>query len=118
MNFDNNIPIYVQVADLIRVKIITGEYNSGEKLLSVRDLAIMMKVNPNTVQKALQILEDEKLIFTERTNGKFVTEDQKLILNTRNKLAVEKAKIYVDCLKSLGFDYADALRFLESGERK
>ena len=52
---------------------------------SVRELALIMKVNPNTMQKALAELEDEKLIYTERTNGKYVTEDEKLIEKTKKK---------------------------------
>ena len=77
--FDNNIPIYIQLVEQIKIDIISGKITSGERLPSVRDFALQMKVNPNTMQKALQELEDINLIYTERTNGKFVTEDKKLI---------------------------------------
>ena len=77
--FDNNIPIYIQIVEKLKIQIISGEYAPGERLLSVRDLATSLKVNPNTLQRALQELEDAGLIFTERTNGKFVTSDKALI---------------------------------------
>ena len=77
--FDNNIPIYVQLVEQIKIYIISGKIKPGERVLSVRDLALEFKVNPNTVQKALVELENLKLIYTERTNGRFVTDDQNLI---------------------------------------
>ena len=77
--FDNNIPIYIQLVEQIKTFIISGNLKPGERLPSVRDLALQTKVNPNTMQKALTELEELKLIYTERTNGKFVTNDQKLI---------------------------------------
>ena len=79
MNFDNNIPIYIQIVETVKIQIISGILEPGERLLSVREMALQMKVNPNTIQKALQELEELKLIYTERTNGKFITTDEKLI---------------------------------------
>ena len=78
-DFDNNVPIYIQLVEQLKIYIISGKLNPGDRLPSVRDLALQTKVNPNTMQKALGELEDLKLIYTERTNGKFVTNDQKLI---------------------------------------
>ena len=69
--FDNERPIYIQLVELIRTDIVSGKYEKGSKLPSVRELALTMKVNPNTMQKALVELENEKLIYTERTNGKY-----------------------------------------------
>ena len=80
-NFDNERPIYIQLVELIRIEIVSGKFKKGERIPSVRELALMMKVNPNTMQKALNELENQKLIYTERTNGKFVTEDEELIEN-------------------------------------
>ena len=78
-NFDNNIPIYLQLVSLIKNDIIKGALSPGEKLPSIRDLAITYKVNPNTVSKALSELENISLIYTERTNGKYVSSDISLI---------------------------------------
>lgn len=77
--FDNDRPIYIQLVEQIKIYIISGKIELGSRLLSVRDLALQLQVNPNTVQKALTELEESKLIYTERTNGKFVTNDKKLV---------------------------------------
>ena len=77
--FDNNIPIYIQLLEYMKIYLISGVFKSGEKLPSVRDFATTFKVNPNTMQKALAELESMKLIYTERTNGKYVTKDKELI---------------------------------------
>lgn len=76
-NFDNERPIYIQLVEMLKIEIISGRIKSGEKLPSVRDFAMKAKVNPNTMQKALSELERENLIYTERTNGKYVTDDEK-----------------------------------------
>ena len=73
MDFDANKPIYLQIVDNIKDRIINGDYSPGEKLPSVRDFAAQMAVNPNTMQRALAQLESEGLIYTERTNGRFVS---------------------------------------------
>ena len=88
--FDNERPIYVQLVEKIRLEIISGRLKSGERLPSVRELALTARVNPNTMQKALAELEDEGLVYTERTNGKFVTENVELIEKIKNELAKEK----------------------------
>lgn len=111
--FDNERPIYIQLAEFIRKDIISGKYKKGEKLPSVRELALIMKVNPNTMQKALTELENEKLIYTERTNGKFVTEDEKLIENTKKQLAKEKVNNYINSMKDIGINYASAVKYLQ-----
>ena len=78
-SFDNERPIYLQLMEMIKIQIISGKIKPGEKLPSVRDYAHEVKVNPNTVQKALTELERENLIYTERTNGKYVTDNSSLI---------------------------------------
>ena len=79
ITFDNNIPIYIQVLEYMKIYLISGVFKCGEKLPSVREFSITFKVNPNTMQKALSELEDLNLIYTERTNGKYVTNDKELI---------------------------------------
>lgn len=112
-NFDNERPIYIQLVELIRIKIVSGEFQRGQKIPSVRELALAMKVNPNTMQKALVELEDEKLIYTERTNGKYVTEDEKLIEKVKNELAKEKVKNYINSMNSIGISFDEAVKYLQ-----
>lgn len=111
--FDNERPIYIQLVEIIRIDIVSGKFKKGQKLPSVRELALTMKVNPNTMQKALAELEDEKLIYTERTNGKYVTEDEKLIEKTKKQLAQEKVNNYLNSMKGIGISYELAIKYLQ-----
>ena len=111
--FDNERPIYIQLVEMIRIDIVSGNFKKGQKLPSVRELALTMKVNPNTIQKALAELEDEKLIYTERTNGKYVTEDEKLIEKTKKQLAQEKVNNYLNSMKDIGISYKLAIKYLQ-----
>lgn len=111
--FDNERPIYIQLVEIIRIEIVSGKLKKGERLPSVRELALMTKVNPNTMQKALVELEDEKLIYTERTNGKFVTEDEKLIENIKKELAKEKVNTYLNSMKDIGISFDKAIQYLQ-----
>lgn len=117
--FDNNIPIYIQLVEELKKDIISGKLKPGERLPSVREFALISKVNPNTMQKALSELEDLKLIYTERTNGKFVTEDKKLIEKYKKQYATELSKSYISNMESLGIDIKDAIEYLKQiGEDK
>lgn len=113
INFDNNTPIYIQLLDYIKTYIISGKIGLGEKLPSVRELSNIFKVNSNTMQKALIELEDEKLIYTERTNGKFVTSDEKIIENLKNEYAENLTVRYFEDMKKIGISETDALNYLK-----
>ena len=93
--------------------IVSGQYAAGSRLPSVRELASQARVNPNTMQKALQELEDQQLIFTERTNGKFVTEDQKQIAKYKKQLAVAAAKAYLAETQKIGVTFEEAINILQ-----
>ncbi|MBQ7828066.1 MAG: GntR family transcriptional regulator [Clostridia bacterium] len=110
--FDNNTPIYIQLVEQIKINIISGKLSPGERLPSVRELALMTKVNPNTMQKALAELESSGLIYTERTNGKFVTEDSELIGKYRSEYAAEAIQKYLAAMAELGYSRDDAAQFL------
>lgn len=112
-SFDNNMPIYIQLAEQLKIEIISGKITTGERLLSVRDLAMSYKVNPNTMQRALTELEETGLIFTERTNGKFVTEDTKLILKYKKLYAESLANNFFKSMSDIGFSKDDAINFLK-----
>lgn len=113
--FDNERPIYIQLVEIIRIEIVSGKFKKGQKIPSVRELALIMKVNPNTMQKALVELENEKLIYTERTNGKYVTEDEELIETVKRKLANEIVDNYLNSMKNIGIDYNSAVKYLQEG---
>lgn len=111
--FDNNIPIYIQLLDYMKIYLISGVFKKGEKLPSVREFSTTFKVNPNTMQKALSELEDMKLIYTERTNGKFVTKDERLINKLKDEYATTLARSYFEGMKRIGLGKADSIKYLE-----
>ena len=111
--FDNNRPIYVQLVENIRIQIVSGKLKQGERLPSVRELALIAKVNPNTMQKALAELENEKLVYTERTNGKFVTTDKKLIEKIKRELAIKQVNNYLKCMEDIGITPEEAISYLQ-----
>ena len=111
--FDNNVPIYIQLVEYIKIYLISGLFKSGEKLPSVREFATTFKVNPNTMQKALAELESLELIYTERTNGKYVTKDEKLIEKLKDEYAIALAKSYFQGMKRIGLGKADSMKYLE-----
>lgn len=102
-NFENDRPIYIQLVEKLKLAIVAGEYLAGERLPSVRDLAMEIKANPNTVQRALVDLEQTGLIYTQRTNGKFVTEDKELVQKIREELAKQAFNKFQENMKQLGF---------------
>jgi DNA-binding transcriptional regulator YhcF (GntR family) len=111
--FDNNIPIYIQLLEYMKIYLISGVFKCGEKLPSVREFATSFKVNPNTMQKALSELESMKLIYTERTNGKYVTNDKKLIEKLKDEYAMTLAKSYFEGMKKIGLGKADSIKYIE-----
>ncbi len=102
ITFNNQTPIYLQIVNEIKKQIISGKLSAGTRIPSVRELAIKYQVNPNTMQKALSELENEGLLFTERTNGKFVTTDEKIIETIKLKFAKEITDKYILEMTSLG----------------
>ena len=101
-NFDSSRPIYLQIIERVQMDIITGRYQPGDKLPSVRDLAQEAAVNPNTMQKALSELERSGLIYSQRTSGRFITEDKELIHQMKKELAAAEVSAFVAHMKQLG----------------
>ena len=106
---DADRPIYAQLVERIQKEIGSGKYQPGEKLPSVRDLAAVAAVNPNTMQKAFAELERSGLIVTQRTSCSLVfpiravTEDTELIGNTREQLAAGHVRNFINNMQELGY---------------
>ena len=113
MEFQSNIPIYLQIMDDIKQQIVSGKLKPGDKLASVRDLSMQYGVNPNTMQKALSELEWEKLLYTMRTAGRYVTEDAALIGVLREQLAQERIIGLLNELQQLGYQNEEILNLLQ-----
>lgn len=112
--FDTNAPIYSQLIDRIKLGIVSGELPPGARLPSVRDMATEAGVNPNTMQRALQELERETLVFSQRTSGRFVTEDENVINAEKKAFADTQVAHFLDSMSSLGFTPQEILALLES----
>ena len=116
VEFDDDKPIYKQLVDKLKLEIVLGHFKSGEKLTSVRELSTMICVNPNTIQRSLAELEAEHLIYTKRTSGKFVTEDEDIIHQVKQELARDKINTFVSDMEALGLKTGDIVKLLK--ERK
>lgn len=111
-NLNSDRPIYAQILERIQMQIVSGVYQPGTKIPSVRELAADAGVNPNTMQKALAELERSGLVMTQRTSGRVVTEDLNMIKEIRNQLAGEQVRDFVKRMKDLGFDREDIIDLL------
>ncbi|MEE0285811.1 MAG: GntR family transcriptional regulator [Faecalibacterium prausnitzii] len=112
--FDSSRPIYAQLVERLKARILAGTYQSGGHLDSVRDLAAAAGVNPNTMQRALAQLEAEGLVRTERTSGRFVTEDIDLIEQLRASAARNIAADFLEKMRSIGYTPQQAAELLRS----
>lgn len=108
-NLDNDRPIYLQIIERIQMDIVSGIYQPGDKLPSVRELAALAAVNPNTMQKALSELESSGLVYTQRTSGRYVTEDTGRIQSVRRKLAEDHITAFLFKMEKLGYSHSEAL---------
>ncbi|MCM1100188.1 MAG: GntR family transcriptional regulator [Clostridium sp.] len=102
-SMDSDRPIYIQLVERIQMQIVSGYYPCGAKLPSVRELAAVAAVNPNTMQKAFAELERSGLIVTQRTNGRTVTEDRELVESIRQNMAKMHIETFVGKMKELGY---------------
>ncbi len=100
---DSDRPIFIQILERIRMNIISGKYQPGEKLPSVRELAAEAAVNPNTMQRAFAELERAGLVYSRRTSGRFITEDQEMIETLKADIAKEKIKLFLESMQQLGY---------------
>ena len=105
-------PIWQQLREELTQRIVTGAYPMGSKLPSVRDLASEAGVNPNTMQRALAELERDALVSTNRTSGRFVTEDEALLASIRRELAKAHIRLYLHGMETLGYTHEEAKEIL------
>ncbi|PRR82624.1 GntR family transcriptional regulator [Clostridium vincentii] len=111
--FNDFAPIYIQLIDQIQLRIISRVYPIGEKLPSVRDMAKEASVNPNTMQKALTELERRGLVYSQRTAGRFITEDLDMIKDMKKDLAKEQVENFLLGMKKIGFDKKESISIME-----
>ena len=108
-DLSNDRPIYLQLMERIQQDIISGAYKPGDRLPSVRELALDAAVNPNTMQKALSELERSGLVYSQRTSGRFITEDKHMLEELKNRLAQEHVRDFFEKMRQLGFPKEETL---------
>ena len=113
MEFNNNIPIYLQIIDNIKQDIVVGKLKAGQKMPSVRELAGILKVNPNTMQRAYQELDREKITFTKRGMGTYVTEEEVTISSLKEEISKKIILDFVEGMNKLGFSNKELINTLK-----
>ena len=109
----NDRPIYLQLIEEIQRRIAAGIYYPGEKLDSVRDMAQQASVNPNTMQKALSELERDGLVYSQRTNGRYITEETEIIEKLKSYLASKQTDEFFEKMYQLGFNASQIISFVK-----
>lgn len=113
-NLNSDRPIFLQIVERIQMDIISGKYKPGDKLPSVRDLASDAAVNPNTMQKAFSELERTGLVYSQRTTGRFITEDTVMIDELKASFAKEKITEFIALMQQLGFSKEEILSLINT----
>lgn len=116
--FNDNIPIYIQLVEMIKTDIVSGKYQPGDKLPAVRDMAMELGVNPNTVQRAFSELEREELVKSDRTNGRYVTDDNKKIKDLLKVLSEKYIDELFEKLNSLGMSDGQIVKMINNERKK
>lgn len=115
--FDNDRPIYIQIVEQLEVMIISGKLPPSSKLPPVRELAAKARVNPNTIQRALLELERKNLIYTERTNGKFVSKNLARLVDSREEYIKNRVAEFVVEMHTLGLDERELIKIIKEGKK-
>lgn len=116
--FRGDLPIYSQLVEQIQLGIVSGSLQPGERLASVRDMAAEAGVNPNTMQRALQELEREGMVYSQRTSGRYVTEDMQVIERAKKQFAEEQVRSFLEAMKKLGYRQEEIISLLMEEEGK
>ena len=112
--FKNDRPIYAQILEHMELDILSGKYSPGEKVPSVRELAADAAVNPNTMQRAMVELERRGLVYTERTNGRFITENMDMLQDVKKRIAEEYIGDFVDKMKKIGYSEEEVKNLMQN----
>ncbi len=106
-------PIYLQLMEQVTLRIVSGVYPPGSKLPAVRDLAAEAAVNPNTMQKAMGELEQSGLVYSQRTAGRFITEDETMIMEAKRSIAKEHIQVFLARMSALGITKNESVQLLQ-----
>lgn len=113
MGFDNKVPIYLQIVEFMITDIVNGKYKVGDKIPSVREVALKYIVNPNTIMNSYEVLNSKGIIEVKRGMGYFVVNDEKIINNLRKEKLTETTKNYLESMRKYNLTNEEILNFLK-----
>lgn len=113
VEFNPNVPIYKQIMDIIKRRIISSKIMPGDKLPSIREMSVELQVNPNTVQRTYQELEREGITYTQRGTGNFVKEDIEMVKKLKEQMAEDLIEGFIDGMRNLGFQGSEIIEIVE-----
>ncbi len=111
--FDGNLPIYMQIMDLIKKQMISKELLPGDRVPSVRDMSKQLEVNPNTVQRAYIEMEREMLVYTKRGQGTFIVDEPEVVLQLRQEMVRDRVATFVREMEEFGYSHDELLKIIE-----
>lgn len=114
--FDANLPIYLQLMDQIKSEIVSGKLKPNDQVETVREMALKFGVNPNTIQRALQELEREGLLKSERTTGRFICATDKMIVELKEKQGKEKTRHFIADMMNLGYAHDEIVKLVKKAK--
>lgn len=118
MEFNNSVPIYLQVIYKIKEDIISGTLKPGDKMPSTRELAKKLSINPNTAARVYKEMERDNLCFTKRGLGTFITESNEKVESIREEMSEKLIYDFVTGMLQLGFNYEQMVLFIEVSKNK
>jgi GntR family transcriptional regulator len=113
LEFNNNIPIYLQVIEKIKQDIVSGKLKPGEKMQSSREYSNELGINFNTVARVYKELEMEEIVFTKRGLGTFITESTEQINSLRYDMAKKQIVTFIKGMEQIGYTKEEMIRFIE-----
>jgi len=116
MAFKYDAPIYLQIIHQLKEDIISGKLNKGDKLMSTRELAIQLQVNPNTTQKSYRVLESEGICYTKHGIGTFITEDEAILNAMRKSFVDEMVEAFMNAMSLLNYSMSEIIESLHHFE--
>lgn len=117
-NLSDNRPIYLQLMETLTLAIASGALPAGSRLPSVRELAADAGVNPNTMQRALSELERTGLLYSQRTAGRFVTDEKETIMKKRKEFAMEQIQLFLSSMKDMGFTTEETIELIRQAAKE
>lgn len=117
IDFNNKMPIYIQIMDYLKQRVISGEIDKGSKLPSIRELSSKLGVNSSTVQKAYVEMERQEIIQVERGMGTFVKDDAEVIMKLKKETAERLIDEFINKMKNIGFNNEDIVTSIKKGKK-